>query len=134
MKLYAITAKSSGTLLRYEGTQAEAKAAARDLDANWAQTGVPTDKPSLIAHLNTLCGRTDGKQVAAEPAPTPVTAPTVPAPTVYVEPTKREIAFQAKLQIDDYIARAVYDEARRVQSLANERMLEHLVDMRKARS
>ena len=67
MKLYAIITKGSGTLLRYEGTQADAKSAARDLEAKWEQVEVPTDKTGLIAHLNSLCGQTDGTPVAAAP-------------------------------------------------------------------
>lgn len=53
MKLYAIT-NAAGHLLRYEGTQAEAKSAAKIAEADFDQAEVPTDKAGLIDHLNSL--------------------------------------------------------------------------------
>lgn len=53
MKLYAILS-ASGALLRYEGTQADAKSAAKIAEATFEQVEVPVDKAGLIDHLNEL--------------------------------------------------------------------------------
>ena len=49
MKLYRI---NTVTGPRWHGTQADAKAEAKQLGTEFAQVDVPTDKPGLIAWLN----------------------------------------------------------------------------------
>jgi hypothetical protein len=70
MRLYRI-----GALWR--GTEAEAKAAAREAGQEWQKVEVPTDKPGLLAFLNQPPPvEPDEIAATAEPAPTrPGTCP-----------------------------------------------------------
>ena len=115
MKLYL---RSDGG---WAGTQADA-----GKRGTYKQVDVPTDKPGLLAWLNTSYTAAP-EQSAQESTPQDERVPKPNKPTIQEQ---RERFFERKLQLDEYIQEADYDEARRVQSLAVERLVEHVVEIR----
>lgn len=109
---------------QFHGTQADA----RKVDRDFQQVEVPTDKAGLIAYLNGQSQRT------IEPQPLPTQEQvfvSTPARETPVE--KRMRLFETMLQVEEYIQGADYDEARRIQSLAIERLVEHVTEIRMKR-
>ena len=125
MKLYL---KDNGG---WAGTQADA-----GKKGTYKQVDVPTDKPGLLAWLNERSDNGDSGQdresytYDQDRGYYTVSSPEPKKPTIQEQ---RERFFERKLQLDEYIQEADYDEARRVQSLAVERLVEHVSDMRSKR-
>jgi len=109
---------------QFHGTQADARKADRDFQ----QVEVPTDKAGLIAYLN------GQSQRAVEPQPLPTQEQVfVPTPARETPVEKRMRHFETMVQVEEYIQGADYDEARRIQSLAIERLVEHVTEIRMKR-
>ena len=110
----------------WAGTQADA-----GKKGTYRQVDVPTDKPGLLGWLNTNYTGAASSVNTGTYQEVKVTAAVQPKkPTIQEQ---RERFFERKLQLDEYIQEADYDEARRVQSLAVERLVEHVSDMRSKR-
>ncbi len=106
---------------QFHGTQADARMA----DRNFKQVDVPTDKAGLIAYLN------GQSQKVEEPQPLRKQEQEfAPTPTRETPMQKRERLFETMVQVEEYIHDADYNEARRIQSLAIERLVDHVTEMR----
>lgn len=108
MKLYLVN-DSNGNALRFEGTQADAKSAAKLAEGDFEQFEVPTDKPGLIEFLNT------GNPLIGQPSEDSYTTvverqdPQVPSSTdvsIAIEDAWDELPLATQLS---YAARAVED-------------------------
>lgn len=98
MRLYLI-----GPLWR--GTEAEAKAAARETGGDWQKVEVPTDKPGLLTFLNE---RLEAERVASSAAtPADAAKPVKPGKCPVCDRTESAAAFVAQSEdlqaINDFI-------------------------------
>ena len=124
-----------GAYLLDDGTYARTQADAKASGQGFQKTNIPVDSAGLIKFINTIieqerCGFNppDNEQapaVSQDPEPPPP-EPTRNKPT-WAEQRQAEV--DRVIAIDEEILNADYEESRRIQSLATERMVEHVARM-----
>ena len=109
---------------QFHGTQVDARKADRDFQ----QVEVPTDKAGLITYLN------GQSQRVVEPQPLRTQEQVFVAALTRETPVEKRMRhFETMVQVEEYIQEADYDEARRIQSLSIERLVEHVAETRMKR-
>lgn len=117
MKLYRTT------LGTWAGTQADAKAIAKDQDPSGFETvEVPTDKPGLLEFLNEHMGSdTYTESPAVEQTPTVASPPPVPGRIQSLQ-----MSFEKNIRLEDEIANADLPRTVSIASHALCRLQEHV--------
>lgn len=125
-----------GAYLLDDGTYARTQADAKASDQKFEKTSIPVDSDGLIKFINKIIEQErrgpnppDNEQAPAAMSQTPEPPPPDPTPKKPTWAEQRQAEVDRKIAIDEEISNADYEESRRIQSLATERMVEHVARM-----